>query len=63
MRSIFMAVFLIISGCSIHHTHGERPELEFEEFEEFCTERFRIGTSQGGPKISCRIRLKTNFLW
>jgi hypothetical protein len=63
MRCILLTLLLLVQGCTLVHREGELPEVEFDQFEEFCTKRFKIGTSGGGPQAKCVIHLKTIFLW
>ena len=62
MRSELLAV-LLCTGCTITHTEGELPELEFPEVEQVCTEKFRVKTKSDQILLECEIKLKGAFIF
>jgi len=61
MRAL-LAVVVFCTGCTISHTDGEMPEVEFKEFEQVCTEKFKVRTKGGGAILECSIKLKGTFI-
>ena len=61
MRALLLVV-VFGTGCTISHTEGEMPEVEFPEFEQVCTEKFKVRTKGGGAILECRIKLKGTFI-
>jgi hypothetical protein len=61
MRALLIMV-VFCTGCTISHTEGEMPEVEFPEFEQVCTENFKVRTKGGGAVLECRIKLKGTFI-
>ena len=62
MRSELLAV-LLRTGCTITHTEGELPEIEFPQMEQVCTEKFRVRTKSDEVRLECEIKLKGTFIF
>lgn len=62
MRETLLAV-IMLSGCTITHTDGELPEVEFPQMEQVCTEKFRVRTKSDEIRLECEIKLKGTFIF
>jgi hypothetical protein len=57
-----LVLLLLLSGCTMTHTDGELPEIEFPQMEQFCTKKFRVRTKSDEVRLECAIKLKGTFI-